>query len=178
MVVRRMKLDDSRIHLRLILFNTFRRMLCIFNGYQKRTDPQEKLPDLLSAPSGEARRWPTSKSESIYFGGQLLAIPAHMGAARAAMSGIDLVPLAAMLGHSRIQMVLRYAHPTHQHQHQAMVRLEQYVSEQRIADAERTAAQTLIRDPVTSKRGESLRESLQFPLHPYNEEAPEKGLSY
>jgi hypothetical protein len=66
----------------------------------------------------------------------------HTWATRAAMSGIDLVTLAAMLGHSRIQMVLRYAHPTQQHQHQAMEKLEQFVSEQRIAHAERTAPQT------------------------------------
>lgn len=36
------------------------------------------------------------------------------------MAGIDLVTLAAMLGHSRIQMVLRYAHPTEEHQFAAM----------------------------------------------------------
>ncbi|WP_035350148.1 tyrosine-type recombinase/integrase [Edaphobacter aggregans] len=66
----------------------------------------------------------------------------HTWATRAAMSGIDLVTLAAMLGHSRIQMVLRYAHPTQQHQHQAMERLEAFVSEQRIAHAERTTPQT------------------------------------
>jgi len=30
-------------------------------------------------------------------------------------AGVDLVTLAAMLGHSRIQMVLRYAHPTEEH---------------------------------------------------------------
>ena len=60
------------------------------------------------------------------------------------MSGIDLVTLAAMLGHARIQMVLRYAHPTQQHPHQAMVRLEQFVTEQRIAQAEQnTAAKSL-----------------------------------
>jgi len=52
------------------------------------------------------------------------------------MSGIDLVTLAAMLGHSRIQMVLGYAHPTQQHQTQAMQRLERFVAEQRIAVAE------------------------------------------
>jgi len=39
----------------------------------------------------------------------------HTWATRAAMAGIDLVTLAAMLGHSRIQMVVRYAHPTQQH---------------------------------------------------------------
>jgi integrase len=43
----------------------------------------------------------------------------HTWATRAAMSGIELVTLAAMLGHSRIQIVLRYAHPTQLHQHQA-----------------------------------------------------------
>ena len=36
----------------------------------------------------------------------------HTWATRAAEAGIDLVTLAAMLGHSRIQMVMRYAHPT------------------------------------------------------------------
>lgn len=55
----------------------------------------------------------------------------HTWATRAAMSGIDLVTLAAMLGHSRMPMVLRYAHPTPEHQHQAMERLEQFVATQR-----------------------------------------------
>jgi hypothetical protein len=36
------------------------------------------------------------------------------------MAGVDLIPLVAMLGHSRIQMVLRYAHPTQEHQASAM----------------------------------------------------------
>jgi integrase len=48
----------------------------------------------------------------------------HTFATRAAMAGVDLVTLAAMLGHSRIQMVLRYAHPTEEHQANAMKRLE------------------------------------------------------
>ena len=46
----------------------------------------------------------------------------HMWATRAAMAGVGLVTLAAMLGHSRIRMVLRYAHPTEEHQFQAMMR--------------------------------------------------------
>ena len=41
-------------------------------------------------------------------------------------SGIDLVTLAALLGHSKIQMVLRYAHPTQEHQARAVERLEQF----------------------------------------------------
>jgi integrase len=57
----------------------------------------------------------------------------HTWATRAAMSGIDLVTLAAMLGHSRIQMVLRYAHPTQTHQTKAMEHLERFNAEQQIA---------------------------------------------
>ena len=52
----------------------------------------------------------------------------HTWATRAAMAGVDLVTLAAMLGHSRIQMVLRYAHPTEEHQFQAMRKLETFVA--------------------------------------------------
>lgn len=52
----------------------------------------------------------------------------HTWATRAAMAGVDLVTLAAMLGHSRIQMVLRYAHPTEQHQFNAMRRIEAYAA--------------------------------------------------
>jgi integrase len=61
----------------------------------------------------------------------------HTWATRAAMSGTDLVTLAAMLGHSRIQMVLRYAHPTQDHQTQAMDRLERYSAMEQIAEFER-----------------------------------------
>ena len=64
----------------------------------------------------------------------------HTFATRAVESGIDLVTLAAMLGHSKINMVLRYAHPTQEHQTKAMNKMEQYVAEQRIAFAERNAA--------------------------------------
>jgi integrase len=66
----------------------------------------------------------------------------HTWATRAVEAGIDLVTLAAMLGHSKINMVLRYAHPTQEHQTKAMDKMEQYVSEQKIADAGRTAPQT------------------------------------
>jgi integrase len=60
----------------------------------------------------------------------------HTWATRAAMSGIDLVTLAAMLGHSRIQMVLRYAHPSQQHQADAMRRLEEFNRVRQLAEYE------------------------------------------
>lgn len=50
----------------------------------------------------------------------------HTFASRAAMSGVDLVTLAALLGHSRIQMVMRYAHPTQEHQINAIKKLEEF----------------------------------------------------
>jgi integrase len=66
----------------------------------------------------------------------------HTWATRAAMSGIDLVTLAAMLGHSRIQMVLRYAHPTQEHQTKAMEKLEVFNALQQIGEFERQASRT------------------------------------
>jgi integrase len=48
----------------------------------------------------------------------------HTFATRAAEAGVDLVTLAALLGHSRVQMVMRYAHPTEEHQFNAMKKIE------------------------------------------------------
>ena len=56
----------------------------------------------------------------------------HTWATRAVESGIDLVTLAALLGHSKIQMVLRYAHPTQEHQARSVERMEQFVAAQQI----------------------------------------------
>ena len=50
----------------------------------------------------------------------------HTFATRAAEAGVDLVTLAAMLGHSRVQMVMRYAHPTEEHQFNAIRKMEAY----------------------------------------------------
>ncbi|HYW72108.1 MAG TPA: site-specific integrase [Pyrinomonadaceae bacterium] len=52
----------------------------------------------------------------------------HTWATRSAQAGVDLVTLAAMLGHSRIQMVLRYAHPTEEHQFAAMEKRLRYMA--------------------------------------------------
>jgi hypothetical protein len=48
-----------------------------------------------------------------------------------------------MLGHSRIQMVLRYAHPTQQHQAQAKQRVEDFNAAKQIAEFEKKDANTL-----------------------------------
>jgi len=62
----------------------------------------------------------------------------HTWATRAVEAGIDLVTLAAMLGHSKINMVLRYAHPTQEHQTRAMEKMEKFVSEQKIELAQQS----------------------------------------
>jgi integrase len=62
----------------------------------------------------------------------------HTWATRAVEAGIDLVTLAAMLGHSKINMVLRYAHPSQAHQTSAMGKLERFVAEQQIESAAQT----------------------------------------
>jgi site-specific recombinase XerD len=48
----------------------------------------------------------------------------HTFATRFIESGGDLVTLASLLGHSNIQMVTRYAHPTEKHQFEAMKNME------------------------------------------------------
>jgi integrase len=48
----------------------------------------------------------------------------HTFATRAAEAGVDLVTLAALMGHSRVQMLMRYAHPTEQHQFEAIRKME------------------------------------------------------
>jgi integrase len=52
----------------------------------------------------------------------------HTWASRAAMAGVDLVTLAAMLGHSKLAMVMRYCHPTEEHQFQAMLKVQNFIS--------------------------------------------------
>jgi integrase len=50
----------------------------------------------------------------------------HTFASRMAMAGADLVTLAALPGHSRVQMVMRYAHPVEAHKIDAVAKLESY----------------------------------------------------
>jgi integrase len=50
----------------------------------------------------------------------------HTYASRAAMAGVDLPTLAALLGHTSIQMTMRYVHPAEEHKRQATVKLENF----------------------------------------------------
>jgi integrase len=48
----------------------------------------------------------------------------HTFATRQVQSGTDLVTLAALLGHSKLDMVLRYAHPSENHKFEAIKRMD------------------------------------------------------
>lgn len=55
----------------------------------------------------------------------------HTFATRFIEAGGDLVTLAAILGHSKIQMVMRYAHPTEGHQATAIKKMEDFAASRR-----------------------------------------------
>lgn len=61
----------------------------------------------------------------------------HTWATRAAESGMDMITVAALLGHSNLNMVKRYCHPQERHQADAMKKLEQINMEKKIAEFER-----------------------------------------
>jgi integrase len=67
----------------------------------------------------------------------------HTYATREVESGTDLPTLAAKLGHSRLQMVLRYAHPTRQHHEESARRFEEFTTRQRMAAFEKADEESL-----------------------------------
>jgi integrase len=50
----------------------------------------------------------------------------HTYASRAVMAGVDLPTLAALLGHTNVQMTMRYVHPAEEHKREASAKLERY----------------------------------------------------
>jgi integrase len=54
----------------------------------------------------------------------------HSFATRAVQSGMDLPTLATLLGHAKLNMVLRYAHPTPEHQRLAISHFEDYLTKE------------------------------------------------
>jgi integrase len=50
----------------------------------------------------------------------------HTFATRAAQAGVDVLTLASLLGHTAVQMTMRYVHPTDQHKREAAEKLEAY----------------------------------------------------
>jgi integrase len=65
----------------------------------------------------------------------------HTFATRAIEAGVDLITLAALLGHSRIAMVQRYAHPGEQHKVEAVRKMEAMCAERQREEKAAAATQ-------------------------------------
>jgi integrase len=86
------------------------------------SDPQRPVPKVNNAHDRAVRDSGVAKFR--------LYDLRHTWATRAVEVGIDLVTLAAMLGHSKINMVLRYAHPSQAHQQRATQKIEEFLTQQ------------------------------------------------
>ena len=96
----------------------------LFPGENNTTETDKPLVKVNSAHYGALSRSKVAKFR--------LYDLRHTFATRQAEAGTDLVTLASLLGHSRLEMVMRYAHPSEGHKIEAMKRM----------DAARTAAAT------------------------------------
>jgi len=50
----------------------------------------------------------------------------HAYASRAVMAGVDLPTLAALLGHTSVQMTMRYVYPAEEHKREAAAKIERF----------------------------------------------------
>lgn len=66
----------------------------------------------------------------------------HTYASRAVMAGVDLPTLAAPLGHTSVQMTMRYVHPAEEHKREATAKLEKFKTASAIELASRSQAVT------------------------------------
>lgn len=62
----------------------------------------------------------------------------HTYASRVVMAGVDLPTLAALLGHTKIQMTMRYVHPAEEHKREAAAKIEDYKALTAVGLAERS----------------------------------------
>ena len=60
------------------------------------------------------------------------------------MAGVDLPTLAALLGHTSIQMTMRYVHPAEEHKKEAARKLENYKAAEVLKLAEKSQRVTTI----------------------------------
>jgi len=122
------KAAKRKIPLKKTALEIIQRRLDAVKGSSSPDDPKKSVLKLNNAHYGALRRSHIKKFR--------LYDLRHTWATRSAMSGTDLVTLAAMLGHSRIQMVLRYAYPTEEHQTEAMKKLEEFNLMRQMAEVE------------------------------------------
>lgn len=74
----------------------------------------------------------------------------HTYASRAVMAGVDLPTLAALLGHTSVQMTMRYVHPAEEHKREAAAKFERFKTSSAIDLA--TRSQGVTTEVTTAER--------------------------
>ncbi len=117
---------------------------CVFNPFGKTKATRRKVPLSEIASAVLSKRLEKANGDFLFPGrstdGPIVKVNAahtatlkrdkvapfrlydlrHTWATRMAQAGVDLVTVATMLGHSRVEMLMRYPHPTEEHQFAAM----------------------------------------------------------
>lgn len=81
-------------------------------------NPEKPIGSIRKAHDGAVRRAKITPSFRFY--------DRHTYASRAVMAGVDLPTLAALLGHTSVQMTMRYVHPAEEHKREATAKIEKY----------------------------------------------------
>jgi len=87
--------------------------------FESPEDPTRPIGSVRKAHDAAVRRARISPAFRLYD-------LRHTYASRAAMAGVDLPTLGALLGHTSIQMTMRYVHPAEEHKREAAAKLENF----------------------------------------------------
>jgi len=82
-------------------------------------NPERPIGSVRKAHDGAVRRAKVKPAFRLYD-------LRHTYASRAVMAGVDLPTLGALLGHTTIQMTMRYVHPAEEHKKEAARRFENF----------------------------------------------------
>jgi integrase len=82
-------------------------------------NPERPIGSVRKAHDGAVRRAKVQPAFRLYD-------LRHTYASRAVMAGVDLPTLGALLGHTTIQMTMRYVHPAEEHKREAAKKIENF----------------------------------------------------
>jgi integrase len=82
-------------------------------------NPEKLIGSVRKAHDGAVRRAKIAPGFRLYD-------LKHTYGSRAVMAGVDLPALAALLGHTSVQMTMRYVHPAEEHKREAAAKIEKY----------------------------------------------------
>jgi integrase len=82
-------------------------------------NPERPIGSVRKAHDGAVRRAKVKPAFRLYD-------LRHTYASRAVMAGVDLPTLGALLGHTTIQMTMRYVHPAEEHKKDAAKKFENF----------------------------------------------------